>query len=110
MAIFKCTVPETYAPVILKRRAQRLRKETGDQNIATEQELFKVSLSAMLIDTLIRPFGTSASPHIYLGALSHHFRSHACHRAHPAPTLTLHRFDLRSSRTLHSYCIGYGLS
>lgn len=57
MAIFKCTLPETFAPVILKRRAQRLRRETGDQNIATEQELFKLSLSAMLIDTLVRPFG-----------------------------------------------------
>lgn len=58
MTVFKCTVPETYAPIILKHRAQRLRKETGDKNIATEQELFKQSFSAMLVDTLIRPFGT----------------------------------------------------
>lgn len=58
MCIFKSTIPETYAPVILKHRAQRLRKETGDTNIATEQELFGVSLSDMLVDTLIRPFGT----------------------------------------------------
>lgn len=56
MALFKCTIPETFPPVILKRRAQKLRKETGDMNIATEQELFKVPLSQLLVETLIRPF------------------------------------------------------
>ena len=56
MAVLKCTLPETYAPVILKRRARKLRKETGDPNIATEQELFKVPFSQLLVETLIRPF------------------------------------------------------
>lgn len=56
MAIFKCTIPETYPPVILKRRAAKLRKETGDPNIATEQELFKVPLTQLLVETLVRPF------------------------------------------------------
>ena len=66
MALLKCTVPETYAPVILKRRARKLRKETGDPNIVTEQELFKVPLSQMLVDTLIRPFGMLATEPILL--------------------------------------------
>ena len=57
MFILKVTIPETYAPIILKRRAAALRNETGDQKICTEQELFKVSLSQMMQDTLIRPFG-----------------------------------------------------
>ncbi|KAF7790036.1 hypothetical protein EIP86_000985 [Pleurotus ostreatoroseus] len=56
MALFKCTIPETFSPVILKRRARKLRKETGDPNIATEQELFKVPFSQLLIETLVRPF------------------------------------------------------
>lgn len=56
MALLKCTIPETYAPVILKRRAQKLRRETGDENMVTEQELFKVPFSELLIDTLVRPF------------------------------------------------------
>ncbi len=57
MFLLKCTMPETYAPIILKRRAVALRKETGDKNICTEQELFKVPFSQMMQDTLIRPFG-----------------------------------------------------
>ena len=56
MALFKCTIPETFSPVILKRRARKLRKETGDPNIATEQELFKVPFSQLIIETLVRPF------------------------------------------------------
>ncbi|KAI0705905.1 MFS general substrate transporter [Cytidiella melzeri] len=56
MFILKASMPETYAPVILKRRAARLRKETGDENIRTEQELFKVPFAQMMADTLIRPF------------------------------------------------------
>jgi MFS family permease len=66
MAVLKCTIPETYAPVILKRRAQKLRREIEDENIMTEQELFKVPLSQMLLDTLIRPFGMLATEPILL--------------------------------------------
>ena len=66
MFAFKCTLPETYAPVILKARAKRLRKETGDENILTEQELFKVPLSELLVDTLVRPFGMLATEPILL--------------------------------------------
>lgn len=66
MAILKCTIPETYAPSILKARAKRLRRETGDENICTEQELFKVPLAEMLVDTLIRPFGMLATEPILL--------------------------------------------
>lgn len=48
-------IPETYAPVILKRRAAKLRKETGDMNIITEQEKTKLTLSAIIRTSLIRP-------------------------------------------------------
>ncbi|KAH9928079.1 MFS general substrate transporter [Fomitopsis serialis] len=56
MTIFCCTIPETFAPVLLKRRAARLRKETGNPNITTEQELFKRKFSEIVVETLIRPF------------------------------------------------------
>ena len=59
MTIFKVTIPETYAPRILKLRARRLRRETGDRSIATEQELFGLSIKDLLVDTLLRPFGKS---------------------------------------------------
>ncbi|KAJ5168625.1 uncharacterized protein N7482_004219 [Penicillium canariense] len=48
-------IPETYAPVILKRRAAKLRKETGNPNIITEQEQQKLTLRDIARTSLIRP-------------------------------------------------------
>lgn len=48
-------VPETYAPVILKRRAKKLRKETGNPNIITEQEKVKLSFGDIVRTNLVRP-------------------------------------------------------
>ncbi|KAF7535529.1 hypothetical protein G7054_g5280 [Neopestalotiopsis clavispora] len=50
------TVPETYAPTILKRRAEKKRKETGDMEFVTEQELDKRPMSARMKIFLLRPF------------------------------------------------------
>lgn len=66
VALMILTIPETFAPVLLRRRAERLRKETGDENIKTEQELFKASLLEILIETLIRPFSMLATEPILL--------------------------------------------
>jgi len=49
------TVPETYAPMILKRRAQKLRKETGVTSYTTEQELDPRPFAQRLRIFLIRP-------------------------------------------------------
>jgi hypothetical protein len=49
-------IPETFAPVILKRRAQRLRKDTQDDSYCTEQEVHRRPLSEIVVETLIRPF------------------------------------------------------
>ncbi|KAJ5755898.1 spermine transporter [Penicillium manginii] len=49
------SIPETYAPVILKKRAARMRKETGNPNIITEQEQKKLSLGDIARTNLIRP-------------------------------------------------------
>jgi multidrug resistance protein len=48
-------IPETYAPVILRRRATKLRKETKDLNIITEQEKSKLTFSEIVRTSLIRP-------------------------------------------------------
>ncbi|KAK6087437.1 major facilitator superfamily transporter [Seiridium cupressi] len=50
------TVPETYAPTILKKRAQKIRKDTGEPDHVTEQELDKRPLSARMKVFLLRPF------------------------------------------------------
>lgn len=50
------TIPETYAPTILAARAKKLRKETGNQDYVTEQDLDVRPMSERLIIFLIRPF------------------------------------------------------
>ncbi|KAF4760364.1 hypothetical protein HAV15_006782 [Penicillium sp. str.  len=55
MTIMIGLVPETYAPLILKRRAARLRKETGNPNIITEQEKTKLTFQEIARTSLIRP-------------------------------------------------------
>lgn len=50
------TVPETYAPTLLSRRAAKLRKETGDELYVTEQELDKRPFGERMKVFLIRPF------------------------------------------------------
>lgn len=49
------TVPETYAPTILARRAQKMRKETGTGDFVTEQDLDIRPLTERLSIFLIRP-------------------------------------------------------
>jgi multidrug resistance protein len=50
------TVPETYAPEILARRAKKLRKETSNNRYVTEQDLDKRPLNERLKIFLLRPF------------------------------------------------------
>ncbi|KAL0094187.1 major facilitator superfamily domain-containing protein [Phycomyces blakesleeanus] len=51
-----CLMPETYHPVLLARRAKRLRQETGDPSYVTVEEEFPTPLSELLRSNLIRPF------------------------------------------------------
>ena len=50
------TVPETYAPTILLKRARKLRKETGDSTYVTEQELDSRPIGERLKVYIFRPF------------------------------------------------------
>ncbi|GLI74821.1 hypothetical protein PoHVEF18_003069 [Penicillium ochrochloron] len=47
---------ETYGPRILRDRAKRIRKETGDTTWQTEAEMQKKTLAQVLRTSLIRPF------------------------------------------------------
>ena len=49
-------VPETFAPVILKRKAARLRKETGDDSYITKAETDRRPFSSTLKLAMTRPF------------------------------------------------------
>lgn len=55
MWIVASFIPETYSPVILKKRAKRLRKETGNNKIMTEQEAAGLSLKELIQTCLYRP-------------------------------------------------------
>ncbi|KAF2477915.1 multidrug resistant protein [Lindgomyces ingoldianus] len=50
------TVPETYTPKLLTRRAEKLRKSTGDSKFVTEEDLDMRPLSQRLRLFLFRPF------------------------------------------------------
>lgn len=56
-ACFIATIPETFAPVILRKRAEKLRAESGRDDIFTQQELTQPPFAELIKDTLIRPFG-----------------------------------------------------
>ncbi|KAI1214617.1 MFS general substrate transporter [Annulohypoxylon truncatum] len=50
------TVPETYAPTILARRAKKLREETGEKDYVTEEDIDKRPFAERLGIFLVRPF------------------------------------------------------
>ncbi|KAG7444099.1 MFS general substrate transporter [Guyanagaster necrorhizus] len=60
------TIPETFAPVLLRKRAAKLRSKTGRDDIVTEQEIFRTSFADLITDTLIRPFGMLVTEPILL--------------------------------------------
>ncbi|KAM3067349.1 hypothetical protein ACMFMF_009841 [Clarireedia jacksonii] len=64
-------LPETYGPVILLRRAKRLRKETGNPEIYAPIELGKQDLKQMITVTLTRPLRMLFFELIVLAACSY---------------------------------------
>lgn len=53
--VFACIMKETYGPIILQKKAARMRKETGDSRWWCRYEQ-KASLSELLKINLGRPF------------------------------------------------------
>ncbi|KAI9364197.1 major facilitator superfamily domain-containing protein [Pilaira anomala] len=54
--IIVCIIPETYHPILLAKRAKRMRKETGDPSYVTVEEEFPVPISELVKANLVRPF------------------------------------------------------
>jgi hypothetical protein len=54
--LFCLLIPETFAPVLLKKRAKKMREDTGDANFVTEQEVLRRPLGDIVVETLVRPF------------------------------------------------------
>jgi hypothetical protein len=53
--VFSCIMKETYSPIILQKKAARMRKETGDDRWWSRYDQ-KVSLWELLKVNLSRPF------------------------------------------------------
>lgn len=49
-------MPETYGPVVLKRRAMKLREDTGNSNIVSPLEVESRDIRQMFLITISRPF------------------------------------------------------
>jgi hypothetical protein len=49
-------VPETYAPVLLRRKARKLRKETGDERYKAPIEMMNKSVTKTVMWSCVRPF------------------------------------------------------
>lgn len=49
-------VPETYSPVLLRRKARQLRKETGDERWKAPIEMMKKSVTKTVMWSCVRPF------------------------------------------------------
>ncbi|KAG2177040.1 hypothetical protein INT43_007696 [Umbelopsis isabellina] len=56
MWIAVSVLPETYAPVLLARRAAKLRKEHNNPAYVTEQERYRNSFAQTVQITMVRPF------------------------------------------------------
>lgn len=53
---FLIALPETYLPILLHRKAERLRQETGNQELVAVSELEEKGLGHMVTVVLTRPF------------------------------------------------------
>ncbi|KIW99043.1 uncharacterized protein Z519_00706 [Cladophialophora bantiana CBS 173.52] len=49
-------VPETYMPVVLRKKAQKMRKETGDERFKAPIEVYEKSIFWTVVRSLYRPF------------------------------------------------------
>lgn len=56
LALVVLTLPETYAPIILLKKARRIRKETGDDRYKAPIELVKVEWKDRINKTILKPF------------------------------------------------------
>lgn len=57
------TYPETHPPIVLLKRAKRLRKETGKQNIRSKLEVEGTSIGILARVYLMRPWGNDSNFH-----------------------------------------------
>lgn len=69
--VAQALIPETHATTLLSRKAQRLRKETGNQNLHTEYESHKLKKATIFKTAVWRPLQLlTLEPIVFFSALS----------------------------------------
>lgn len=59
-------VPETYGPAVLKQKAKKLRKDTGEARYRAKIEVSDISVAMTIVKTLKRPFILLVEPIVLL--------------------------------------------
>lgn len=60
---------ETYAPILLKRRAVKMRRETGNEKYYAQHEEFRLDFKEYVSLHLLRPFAMLATPIVFFIAM-----------------------------------------
>ncbi|KAL2853254.1 major facilitator superfamily domain-containing protein [Aspergillus pseudoustus] len=66
MALILLFQPETYGPILLKWKAEHLRKVTGDKRYRSEMDMQKVALFSRITDACVRQFSLTVHEPIIL--------------------------------------------
>ena len=84
---FLLGMPETYGPVILKSKAKKMRKETGNPNIVASSDLEKQDLRELIVVVLTRPVRMFLFEAIVLCTCLYLSLAYGIFYSEPAPTL-----------------------
>lgn len=69
LALVILFMPETFAPILLERKAKHLRKTTGDERYRSPHEMAHITAAARLKIAMTRPFLMATEPIIMLWTL-----------------------------------------
>jgi multidrug resistance protein len=87
---FLLGMPETYGPVILKSKAKKMRKETGNPNIIAPSDLEKQDLRQLVVVVLTRPIRMFLFEAIVLCTCLYLSLAYGIFYSEPLPTLFPH--------------------
>lgn len=100
--VFTIFIPETLAPVLLKVKAENMRKETGDDSYRTLAELEHRTLSQTIKIALLRPLDMLfTEPIVLFMTCCKPFKKFLL----PLPSLTWQHFLLQISRSSTVYYV-----
>jgi hypothetical protein len=89
--IFTLIMPETLAPVLLRNKAEKLRKDTGDDKYRSLEELEKKPLSESIKIALVRPLVMMFTEPIiiFMSFCDFYYSSSTATKAHPPCSIDL---------------------